>query len=163
MSGLFSFFRPAPPPALRAATAEDAPALAALHAASFHLPWDTAEFERLLADRLSRGVVATDGPRGEPVGFLLARGVWPETEILSIAVAPRRRGHGIGRQLIDHAFGRLAAEGFTTVFLEVEDGNIAARTLYERTGFREIGRREGYYRTASGVPAAAIAMRRDIA
>ncbi|MCK0198013.1 GNAT family N-acetyltransferase [Ancylobacter sp. 6x-1] len=163
MSGLLSRFFPDRPPALRVATSRDAAALAGLHAGAFHIAWDAAEFERLLADRLSLAFLATDGPQGAPIGFILTRGVLPETEILSVAVAPRWRGRGLGRQLVEAVFGRLAAEGYTTVFLEVEEGNAAARKLYARAGFREIGRRSGYYRTQGGVPAAALTMRRDIA
>lgn len=149
--------------ALRAIRPADAEALARLHARSFRLGWDAAEFERLVANRLSRGFVATDGPGGAPVGFILLSGVAPEMEILSVAVDGRRRGAGIGRRLVDTAFGALAAEGYRTVFLEVEEGNAPALRLYARTGFREIGRRPGYYRAGDGTPVAAVTMRRDIA
>lgn len=148
---------------LRAALPEDAEALAALHAAAFRIGWDVAEFERLLANRLTHALIATNGVGGAPVGFILLSGVAPEIEILSVAVAGARRGEGIARRLVETAFGRLAAEGFTSVFLEVEEGNAAALRLYEHTGFREIGRRAGYYRSASGEPLAAKVMRRDIA
>ena len=33
------------------------------------------------------------------------------------------------------------------VFLEVEEGNRAAVTLYRKFGFAEVGRRENYYRS----------------
>ncbi|MDR6953439.1 ribosomal-protein-alanine N-acetyltransferase [Ancylobacter sp. 3268] len=151
------------PPAFRPAVAADAEALAALHAASFRIGWEAAEFERLLADRLSRALVATEGPGGRVTGFILLHGVAPEMEILSIAVARSHRGGGIGRALVQKAMARLAAEGIATLFLEVEEGNRPAVTLYEKAGFREIGRRPGYYRDAAGRPVAAIAMRRDLA
>ncbi|MCK0206957.1 GNAT family N-acetyltransferase [Starkeya koreensis] len=151
------------PVALRPARSGDAPALAVLHAAAFRIGWDAAEFDRLLANRLTRCLVAADGPGGAPIGFILLSGVVPETEILSVAVSGARRGEGIGRRLLDTAFGTLAAEGFRTVFLEVEEGNRPALRLYERAGFHEIGRRPGYYRGPAGEPVAAIAMRRDIA
>jgi ribosomal-protein-alanine N-acetyltransferase len=148
---------------LRPARPEDAEALAALHAAAFRIGWDGAEFERLLANRLTHGLIAANGVGGVPVGFILLSGVGPEIEILSVAVAGARRGEGIARRLIETAFGQLAAEGYTSVFLEVEEGNAAALRLYARTGFCEIGRRAGYYRGASGEPLAARVMRRDIA
>ena len=43
-----------------------------------------------------------------------------------------------------------AARGATRVFLEVAEDNLAARALYERTGFVEAGRRPGYYAAADG-------------
>lgn len=148
---------------LRAATAADAPSLAKLHAEGFHIAWDAGEFERLLADRLSRSLVATAGPAGSIIGFVLLRGVKPETEILSVAVSRGQRRKGAGRALLERAFSLLAVEGFQTVFLEVEEGNTAALRLYERLGFHEIARRKGYYRTISGAAATAIVMQRDIA
>lgn len=148
---------------LRRARAGDAEALARLHGQAFRVGWDAAEFERLLANRLSRCLVATDGPSGAPIGFILLSGVAPETEILSVAVASARQGEGIAQRLVEAAFGALAAEGFTTVFLEVEEGNVSALRLYARTGFREIGRRKGYYHKAGGETVAALTMRRDIA
>lgn len=148
---------------LRPARPEDAEALAALHAAAFRIGWDGAEFERLLANRLTHGLIATNGVGGAPVGFILLSGVAPEIEILSVAVAAARRGEGIAQRLVETAFGQLAAEGYTSVFLEVEEGNAPALRLYARTGFREIGRRAGYYRGAAGEPVAAKVMRRDIA
>ncbi|QIB33862.1 ribosomal protein S18-alanine N-acetyltransferase [Ancylobacter pratisalsi] len=149
--------------ALRPARTGDAEALARLHAAAFRVGWDSAEFERLIANRLTRTQVATDGPGGKMLGFILLSGVSPEIEILSIAVDRTARGRGIGLRLVETAFGMLAAEGFTTVFLEVEEGNAPAVKLYARTGFREIGRRQGYYRSETGTTVGAITMRRDIA
>ena len=37
------------------------------------------------------------------------------------------------------------AEGCSEATLEVRPSNLVARRLYERYGFREIGRRTGYY------------------
>jgi len=47
------------------------------------------------------------------------------------------------------------------VFLEVDEGNEPARRLYRRAGFREVGRRKGYYPAGKG--AAALILRRDLA
>ncbi|MBB3770724.1 ribosomal-protein-alanine N-acetyltransferase [Angulomicrobium tetraedrale] len=152
-----------PDTALRTACTADADALAQIHSQSFRIGWDASEFERLLANRLSRCLVATEGPTGRILGFILLSGVSPEMEILSVAVAPSRRGEGIARRLVVAAFAELAAQGFRTVFLEVEEGNAPALRLYQHTGFQEIGRRSGYYRSAAGEPAAALVMRRDIA
>jgi ribosomal-protein-alanine N-acetyltransferase len=44
------------------------------------------------------------------------------------------------------------------VFLEVDERNVAARALYRRAGFYDVGRRQGYYQT--GV--SALVLRRDL-
>jgi [ribosomal protein S18]-alanine N-acetyltransferase len=147
-------------PTLSAAGARDARALAALHAASFHRGWSDGEFEALLIDR---NVVAHRAIAGTTlVGFILSRVAAGEAEILSVAVAASRRGEGLARRLLDLNLRRLAALGARTVFLEVDEGNEPARRLYRRAGFREVGRRPGYY-PAGQTAAAALILRRDLA
>ena len=136
----------------------DARALAALHASSFHRGWSEDEFERLLSDR---HVVAHRATAGAALaGFILSRIVQDEAEILSIAVASARRGRGLARQLLNINLGRLAALRARSVFLEAEEGNVPARRLYRRAGFRQVARREAYY--AAGHGAAALVLRRDL-
>ena len=75
-----------------------------------------------------------------------------EAEILSVAVAPARRGRGLARALLDLHLRRLAGLGVRAVFLEVDEGNMPARGSIARAGFREVGRREGYYQHDGGEP-----------
>ena len=153
------FFRPARPMILDARPS-DAAVLAALHGRSFAQGWSEGEFERLLADRTVVAHVARNSS-GAPIGFLLSRRAADEAEILTVAVAGAARGRGIARELLARHLGRLAALGVVRVFLEVDDGNRPALLLYERAGFREVGRREGYYAGAQG-SGAALTLRRDL-
>jgi ribosomal protein S18 acetylase RimI-like enzyme len=59
---------------------------------------------------------------------------------LSMAVAPGWRGRGIGTQLVAAVLDRARQRGDRAVSLSVEDGNDVARCLYERVGFRPVGR-----------------------
>jgi [ribosomal protein S18]-alanine N-acetyltransferase len=52
----------------------------------------------------------------------------------------------------------LAGLGARTVFLEVGEQNTPACRLYRRAGFREVGRRQGYYDSG----ATALVLRRDL-
>jgi ribosomal-protein-alanine N-acetyltransferase len=144
-------------PTLSEAGPDDAPALAALHGASFHRGWSDSEFERLLLDRKVVAHRATVGR--DVVGFIMARLVLEEAEILSVAVAAPRRAKGLARALLDLNLRRLAGLGARTVFLEVEEGNVPARRLYQRAGFWQVGRRKGYYPAEGG---AALILRRDL-
>lgn len=145
-------------PVLSQAGPSDAGALAALHGAAFHRGWSESDFEQLLLDR---NIIAHRAAAGRNVvGFIISRLVLDEAEILSTAVAAPRRGKGLARQLLDLHLRRLAGLGARTVFLEVEEGNVPARRLYQRAGFRQVGRREGYYPAARG--AAALILRRDL-
>jgi ribosomal-protein-alanine N-acetyltransferase len=145
-------------PGLSEAGPSDARAMALLHAASFHRAWSDGEFVALLVDRAIVGHRATIGHT--LVGFILSRMVAGEAEILSIAIAASRRGKGLGRQLLDLHLRRLAGLGMRAVFLEVAEDNMPARRLYRRAGFRDLGRREGYYPGGKG--SAALVLRRDL-
>lgn len=145
MMALADIFRPRRPPQVREAADADLARLAEIHAAAFARGWDRAEFERLLAQRSVRAHVVSAGAGREPDGFVLSHVVAPEAEILSIAVAADARGHGLGRALLEHHLGRLAGEGVTTSFLEVDEANEAALRLYKGLGYEVISRRRGYY------------------
>jgi ribosomal-protein-alanine N-acetyltransferase len=92
------------------------------------------------------------------IGFILSRMAGGEAEILSIAIAQRQRGRGFARPLLHLHLRRLAGLGARAVFLEVDERNAAARALYRRAGFYDVGRRQGYYQTG----ASALVLRRDL-
>jgi ribosomal-protein-alanine N-acetyltransferase len=172
MMGFFGKMFTRPQPNVSPATPGDAADLAALHGASFHRGWSEDEFERLLLDRAVVAHRATIGSR--LAGFIISRIVAGEAEILSVAVASARRGKSLARQMLSLHLRRLAGLGTRTVFLEVGEGNVPANRLYQRAGFRTVGRREGYYpdRTdknrvgdvpgQSGKSAAALVLRCDL-
>jgi len=148
-------------PVISDASVRDAAAMANLHAASFQRGWSDGEFESLLLDR---GTLAHRATVGRALaGFVLSRIVADEAEILSIAVAPARRGRGVAGALLRRHLGRLAGLGVRAVFLEVAPDNTPAQRLYARAGFREVGRRPDYYPQTGGGSAAALLLRRDLA
>lgn len=150
-------------PAILDARPGDAAALAALHRISFRHGWSEGEFERLLSERAAIAHVArADGGRGVVVGFVLSHCTGKEAEILLVALAPGERGRGVAAKILAKHLGRLAATGVREVFLEVDEGNAPALKLYARAGFREVGRRAGYYRKPEGAGSALI-LRRDLA
>ena len=157
LSGLFARGEPV----LAEATSHDAAAIAALHSASFRRGWSEQEVESLLTDRR---VIAHRAMTGSKLaGFIMSRLAADEAEILSVAVAGRRRGRGLARSLLNLHLGRLAAMRVRTVFLEVNEYNTAAIRLYDRAGFHEVSRRPNYYPGTAGKTAAALVFRRDIA
>jgi [ribosomal protein S18]-alanine N-acetyltransferase len=143
MMGFIANLFARPQPSISEARPADAADLATLHGASFNRGWSEDEFERLLLDR---AIVAHRAMIGRRLaGFVISRMVAGEGEILSVAVASARRGRGLARQLLNLHLRRLAGLGTRTVFLEVGEGNVPANRLYQRAGFRTVGRREGYY------------------
>jgi ribosomal-protein-alanine N-acetyltransferase len=148
-------------PVLGEATLHDVAPIARLHAQSFRRGWSEDEIERLLLDK---SVLTHRAQVGRAfAGFIMSRLAADEAEILTVAVSPARKGAGLGRKLLMLHLGRLMALGVKTVFLEVDEGNISAVRLYRRAGFRDAGRREGYYARDGGKPASALVLRRDLA
>jgi len=79
------------------------------------------------------------------VGFLVGRTVADEFEILNMAVSPRHRRSGIAGALMREALTWSSTAGVRRAYLEVRASNHAAISLYRANGFRECGRRAGYY------------------
>ena len=65
--------------------------------------------------------------------------------LYSIAVDDERRGEGLGRRLLADAEGVAARRRQRVLRLEVREDNLPAIRLYERRGYRLIGRYARYY------------------
>jgi ribosomal-protein-alanine N-acetyltransferase len=78
-------------------------------------------------------------------GFLVASSVAPEAELETIAVASGGQRRGVGTLLFKALVQELQAERVTGLILEVRASNRAALDFYRAQGFRETGRRPGYY------------------
>lgn len=131
-------------------------ALAALHGRVFTVPrpWSAAEIAGLLE---SAGVFLLT----EPQGFLMGRAIAGEAELLTLAVAPEARRQGIGARLVAGFLTEARARQAESAFLEVAADNLAALALYDAAGFRQAGRRRGYYATAMG-PVDALVLSRAL-
>jgi len=135
--------------------------LAEMHRACFpDDPWDAAALDRILALSGGFGYLAWRG--AAPAGFVLARDLGGEVEILSLGVLPEWRRQGIGRALIDRAIAEIERRHIGSIVLEVAAENRAALQLYTACGFVRVGRRPRYYRRAGG-RADALILRRGIA
>jgi ribosomal-protein-alanine N-acetyltransferase len=137
--------------------------LARIHAETFHRPWSDEDFQALLLEDKVFGFIAREegNPGAPPGGFVLARLVLDEAEILTIGVLPQLQRRGIGHALMDAALRHLHNARATTLFLEVDELNKPALELYRRLGFKQVGKRPGYYETAAG-RSTGLTMRRDL-
>jgi [ribosomal protein S18]-alanine N-acetyltransferase len=146
---------------VRPVTAFDLALLAELHAAIFKAPWDqpwsAQSFAEILAMPGVRGWLMVRGE--EPIGFMLARFMLDEGEILLTGIAPdwRRRGHAM--HLMQVLVAEARAARVSRLFLEHAAGNQAAGALYGRFGFSPIGRRRAYYERRGGGREDAITLR----
>lgn len=122
----------------------DIASVVALESASFSTPWNEETFRKLL-ERPGAELLALDDS-GEVIGYAVLWCVLDQGELANIAIRSDRRGEGLGRRLLGATLARAVERGVRTVFLEVRESNLAARTLYADVGFEELGRRPDYYR-----------------
>jgi ribosomal-protein-alanine N-acetyltransferase len=112
--------------------------------------WNAVTFWSELAHPLTRWYVLAeeDDPDPGDVGPLGYAGLMvngPEADVQTLAVAPRAQGRGVGTRLLRALLGRAAAQGASSVLLEVRADNEAAIALYRGHGFERIALRRGYY------------------
>lgn len=147
-------------PTVEPASPAHAAVLAGLHAATFERPWDAGSLGRLLALPGSLALLARQAD--QPQGFILLQLAGEEAEVLTVCVLPEHRRRGIAGQLLDAALARLGELGIRRIVLEVATDNAAARALYRRGGFVEVGRRPGYYARTGEPPADALILAREL-
>ncbi len=130
---------------IRVAQVSDLPAILRIERQVFSDPWSPDSFAPEFDDEYSWFRVVEVG--GAVAGYIVARIVAEQGEIANIAVDQAHRGTGLGGTLLDAAIAACDAGLCEAVWLEVRVSNVAARRLYERHGFVQIGRRRGYYRS----------------
>ncbi len=128
---------------VREARGEDIPALAALERACFPEGADEAQMERLFSDGRHRFLLAEED--GALLGYAWYEFVLDEGYVGNVAVAAEHRRRGVGRALVADMLSDAASLGLAFLTLEVREGNLPARRLYGRAGFRVAGRRKNYY------------------
>jgi len=132
---------------LRDAGPDDSRALLDLQELSLgSASWSETDYRSLSALESTIGLLAEDSTARRPAGFLVARVMADEVEILNLAVAVAYRRRGIARRLIEEALNRSCAQGAQQCWLEVRASNQAALAFYRAVGFEEHSRRPGYYR-----------------
>ena len=110
-------------------------------------PWTRGNF----ADSLEAGYHCWIAERGvQLVGYGIVMVGGGEAHLLNLSVSPHWQRRGVGLELT-YFFLKLARDyGAERVYLEVRPSNTAARALYARTGFEEVGVRRDYYPADSG-------------
>jgi [ribosomal protein S18]-alanine N-acetyltransferase len=124
--------------------------MARLHGNSFHIPWTDGAFYAFLNEPSIFGFLARRVGSNAPLGFVLARHIAGEAEILTLVVDKKQRNKGIGFGLMQALLTKLKSLEARKLFLEVDETNQAALHLYTRLGFVSVAKRASYYVTAEG-------------
>ena len=120
------------------------PQVAALEKLCFADPWSENSVASELNNDLALWIVAMNDDT--VVGYIGSQTVAGETDVMNIAVHPDWRRRGIAQSLIECLVVELKNRGSEALMLEVRASNAPAIALYEKLGFRQVGRRPNYYR-----------------
>ena len=125
-------------------TLEDIPAVQEIEREIFLTPWPRNAYRReLLQNRLATYLVLRE--EDELVGYA---GLWKmhdEAHVTTVGVRRKEQGRGYGMALMLALIERAYELDARWVTLEVRASNFGAMALYEKLGFKVIGRRRGYY------------------
>jgi [ribosomal protein S18]-alanine N-acetyltransferase len=131
--------------ALRRMRLEDVPAVHEIDTLSFSMPWSERSFKyEVTENSAARTWVAEKD--GHIAAMLVLWLIVDEAHIATIATHPDYRKQGIGEQILIEALKAARAEGAQLAFLEVREGNAAAKKMYQKYGFEVTGRRLKYYK-----------------
>jgi ribosomal protein S18 acetylase RimI-like enzyme len=141
--------QPTPPSCIkvRRANPADLDALVALEQRTFDSDQlSRAQYRRHLASDSALVLVADGaGPSLAGAAVLFFRKGSAVARLYSLATAAEARGKGVASALMEAVATVVRDRGCRVLRLEVRVDNVAAIHLYERQGFRRIGRLAAYY------------------
>lgn len=109
------------------------------------LPWSWNEQRIEYCLRNQDCVVLAARDRRRLVGFAIMEFHDVHAHLSLLAVQPGYRRRGVGRELVEWLEASARTAGVFLVQLEMRAQNDEARRFYERLGYREAGRKAGYY------------------
>lgn len=107
--------------------------------------WTPASLWSELAARPRRSYVVEEDAEGAVVGYAGVDLGGEVADVMTMAVAPRAQGCGLGRRLLEELVTRAQADHAAYLMLEVRADNEAARKLYDSRGFELMTVRRRYY------------------
>jgi [ribosomal protein S18]-alanine N-acetyltransferase len=133
-------------PAIRSAELSDVPAaLNIAQQAPAASQWTAEQYRSVIA----QGVMLVAERENKICGFIAAQTRAGDWEIENVVVAKENLRQGVASQLLSEIMRRARVAKISEVILEVRESNRAARSLYEKMGFRRQGIRPAYYRNPS--------------
>lgn len=128
---------------IRLAEQNDVPHVVAIEQQVHHDPMSESMIQNELSVEQGRFWVVF--AQAQVVAYAMVWIVMDQAELHNIAVAASHQRQGIARKLMRWICDDVRALDVTNMFLEVREGNLPARQLYERLGFEAVGVRRKYY------------------
>ena len=117
--------------------------IAQLEKLCFSDAWSENSIRSELSNKLSLWLVAVDGDR--VAGYIGSQTVLGWADMMNLCVSPDYRRQGIGEKLTLELERQLRENQVECLTLEVRVSNTPAITLYEKLGFKQVGKRPRYY------------------
>ena len=124
-------------------TKSDISQIAEIEKRCFSDPWSEQAFESGMNSPFFYGILFEEG--GQVCAYACEMVIFEDAEILNVAVVPSFRRRGLGKELMLSLENYAKNKGAERLLLEVREGNIPARGLYEKQGFEAYGVRKNYY------------------
>jgi len=128
-------------------TSEDIPSVLEIEKQVYDFPWSQQIFKDCLFAGYSNWGLIKDK---QLIGYALLSIAVEEAHILNICISPRFQKMGYATKFVQELFNIAREKQAANMFLEVRPTNEAAVRLYGRLGFKEVGRRKGYYPAKEG-------------
>ena len=87
----------------------------------------------------------------EVVGFVGGLQLINEIDIMNIVIKKTHRNMGLASKLMEHMIKYAKESSFKKITLEVNEKNITAIKLYEKYGFKPVGKRKEYYKEDTAI------------
>ena len=117
--------------------------------------WNYSVFKSELESDSSHYLVVKDNSK--IIGFAGIKVTVPDCDIMNIVVKKDFRNQGIGSLLLKELINLSKSLNVKNLFLEVNERNTPAISLYNKFGFKKISIRKNYYKNNN-----AIVMRLDL-
>ena len=127
---------------IRPMSEADVPAVIAVENAAYEHPWTENIFRDCLKVAYYCCVLENDDG---VIGHGVMSAAVGECHLLNICIHPDYQRQGYGQQLVDYLLNLAYHARVRIAYLEVRVSNLAAKSLYLKRGFREIGIRKNYY------------------
>lgn len=110
-------------------------------------PWKKETFLQVLENRTLSFVLKKNSTI---IGFCIASKLLDECHLQNISVEKAYRTKGIGTYILEILKERAKLFSTKAIFLEVRESNITAINFYKKHKFKEIGKRNNYYKLKIG-------------
>lgn len=107
----------------------------------FSVPWSVEGLKEMFH---TEGYCSFLAKEEEVIGYVGMKMVLDEADITNVAVLPSHRKRNC-QKAVKTVIRRGKKQNLHRIYLEVRASNIAAVTLYEHAGFKEVGQRKNYY------------------